>query len=251
MKKNKYDERNQEIRSLEMRSSDISKMQRENCWVELEVPEKHGWYIRMVMRSDIANRVDADTFQSVIDLVERPQWNKRKKTGVRHKGNTCHITGKRDWEELFPWSNTRFGSGCHYGVSYEKWVTLRPEVKRWFTPPTHLDYWGRGWCTCNIPVWHWERKLERCYATHYKVLDTELESEGAWIDNKLWSNSKYYGKSKNAFRCSGAPKWFVKDRNRQLREKNKQTIRTMKQFGYDEDSAEFSKYVHDAAWLWW
>ena len=67
MKKDKYEERQEKIRSLKRRQGEISHALRNDCWVELEEPEKHGWYIRMVMRKDIANRTDADTFQKVID----------------------------------------------------------------------------------------------------------------------------------------------------------------------------------------
>lgn len=245
MRKNKYDELDQKIRSLRKRRGEIWDAQRNDCWVELEEPEKHGWYIRMVMRSDIARRADADSIQEVIDLVERRIWVSQKVTGRRVKGKYCKYTKRHNWEEYFPWKSYYFEHHNHYGVSYWYYENhLSDQAKKWFDVPKQLDYWGRGFCPCNIPDWFWERKFERCWATHYQELDSELISEEKWIDNKLWGN--YYDDAQRT-------DWRTYPKRNpytsRQRANSKQVLRKMKQYGWDDSVAEFND-KYDNKWDW-
>jgi len=242
MKKNKYDKRDSEIRSLRRRQDEIFDAQRRDCWVELEEPEKHGWYVVACLRKDISNRADSDTIEEALSLVGGNCWTRDKKTGYRWKGHSCTVTGKRDWQEYTPWKGSYHDH--YYGISYAKWETLRPEVRRWFTPPTHLDWWGRGYCYCNIPIWFWDVKFERCWATHYQAIDTELQSEDAWIDNRL--DGEYYDDSRES-------EWRTYPQRNpytgKQRAHHKQTLNKIKQYDWDDSVAEFNNKV-DNKWDW-
>ena len=248
MKKNKYDERQQEIRSLQRRQDEISHAQRNNCWVELEEPEKHGWYIRMVMRPDVARRGDVDSIQEVIDIVEREIWVKNKVTGRRARGHYCQHTKKANWEEYFPWKDHN-GYPANYGVPFWYYKEhLSADAKKWFDKPLFIDYWGRGWCSCNAPDWFWERKLERCWATHYQEIDTELEKEDVWIDNTLDSKKYYKATRKDQWR--NYPQGGRNIYTREVRAQNKQALIKIAQFDYDDTVAYFRK-GEECTWDWY
>ena len=144
-----------------------------------------------------------------------------------------------------PWTGDHWYDQ-QYGITYERWLTLRPEVRRWFNKPTTLDYWGRGWCECDIPTWFWEVKFERCWATHYQVIDTELQVEDAWIENTLESR-RYHNAKERVFGWRHYPK-----RNpytSKQRANNKHVLGKIKQFDYDDSVAQFNTKVDDK-WDW-
>lgn len=242
MKKNKYDERESEFRTLKRRQWEIYDIQRNQCWAELDEPEPYGWYVVAVLRDDISRRADADTIQEALDLVKRPCWTREKRTGFRWKGHTCTITGKRDWQEYTPWGGSYYHS-YSYSIDYNNWVKLRPEVRRWFTPPAYIDYWGRGWCECNIPTWFWGVKFERCMATHYLEIDTDLQSEDAWIDNHI--DGKFYKEERMEWRTYPKRNPYTSKQ----RAHNKHVLNKMKQYGWDDSVAEFHPRKDDK-WDW-
>jgi len=243
MRKNKYNELDSKIRSLKKRQDEINDIQRNNCWAELDEPEPHGWYIRLSLRSDIANRADADTIEEVVSLIERKCWSKNKSLGYRSNGSVCTVTGLRNWQEYTPWCGYY---GSSYGIDIETYKHLRPEVQRWFSPPEFLDYWGRGWCDCNVPIWYWDRYFERCYATHYKEIQPDLISEDDYIDNHI--DSCYWDKSRK-YEWRTYPKRTLCIYTRSRRASNKKVMNNMKQYDYDDSLANFHDYERNS-WCW-
>ena len=117
-----------------------------------------------------------------------------------------------------------------YGIGYKAYLSLSTEAKKWFN--AHYDFgpWGGVFFYCNVPENFWVRKLEKSYATHYQVLDTDLLSEDAWIDDRL--ESEFYEKSWKAH--DRVPNSYRKCDNRSTRAKNKNAVRRLKQYDYDE-----------------
>ena len=95
-----------------------------------------------------------------------------------------------------------------------------------------------------MPEYYWNRKFEKCYATHYQELDSELESELDWIDNRLYG--EFY--EDNNYGYGGAKKFFVNCANRTLRQKSKNAIKKMGDLYYEEDSIDFSPFVKNVRW---
>lgn len=261
MRKNKYDDLNQKLRAYKEKANELWEAQIRDCWVELEEPEKHGWYVVAKLRKDIANRVDAEDIEAVMNYVTRRIWTKEKVFGQRQKGNKCSLTGKIDWIEFLPWRDDVYSSTSYvrhesdrsegYGVEYRYWENMNPKYKKWFNPPVSVDYWGRGWCECNIPTWYFERDFERCWATHYEVLRPELKEQEDWYNDKV--DVQYYGyNGENCWHNHG-PKDYRKQINRQFRAKCKQTLKKLKNYGYDEDycdNVSFPGNPKNASWYW-
>lgn len=175
----------------------------------LDEPVHHGYNAKWTLRSDVANREDADNYQEVIDNYGIEVWSKKKDF--------------KKWSYKFRRNVDVYPSFKDINVGeYEK---LSQKIKKFFTIRRDTKAWGgveRIYYEVNIPVYFLVMKVRKNYRTHYKVLDEVLLQEKAEIEGALWG--KFYDMRVGYYNRS-SKKWLKKFTSRSNRAKNKATLR--------------------------
>lgn len=243
--------------AIEKKIDELRNIQRNQNWVELDVPYKNGYYKFSDLRDDIKNRTDAWVFYECLVLVGERVWAKDKT--FKRK------IGKGKYEYYYP----TFGE-----ISSETYENLVPAVKKHFS---EISSYHRNWnpfrkkYSCTVPPYYFVDKVKPKWITHYKEYDSVLVREEAEYNDylsskKFWPVSGWYG---------GAPKDFVKGYNRSDRRHGKQTLKRniknndindnyddfdfdqLEDFEYFEYSYDFDRYEyrynhrHSARWDYW
>lgn len=215
---------------------ELEKIQDNQNWIELEKPYKDGYYKVWDLRDDIKNRDDAWVFYKCIKLVGERVWNRDKsfKKKVR----------KGKYEYVSP--------GFGY-ISERVYEDLEPEVKKYFYKITYGDkdynsFWPRY--RCMVHTYFFVTKIKARWITHYKEIDSVIESQ---INEKYdeLSSKKFY--DVQIWRDANPPKDFIKPYHRSDRRNSKQTVYKNMMFGGDEfDNYEY-RYHHknSASWDYW
>jgi len=214
--------------AVEEQLSELYEIQRNQNWVELDVPYKDGYYRFHDLRDDIKNRSDAWVFRECLELVGHRIWARDK--SFKRK------LGKGKYEYLYP----AFGE-----ISEETYKNLNPAVRKYFS---EISPYSKRWSpfrklyACTAPPYYFVDKIKSRWITHYKEHDNVLEAEIDELDDyldskKFWNVHIWRG-------YSGAPKEDRVFYSRSDRRHGKQTLhRNIMSGGEDMDNYEY-RYAH-------
>ena len=143
-------------------------------WVELEEPIRKGWFRYMVLRADIARSPVGPHLQSILDIAARTVWVRSKKKEDLYKKT---YRKRRRGAEILPF---------FVSMTRDEYNGLTEAAKKYVS--LHTDYYkrrGRRPYYVCVPTFTLEYRFKRCWITHRRVPDPEIESELAFIEHKL------------------------------------------------------------------
>ena len=215
---------------------ELEKIQDNQNWIELDKPIKNGYYKVWDLRDDIKNRDDAWVFYECIRLVGERIWYRDKSFRKKIR--------KGKYEYVSP--------GFGY-ISDKVYDGLVPAVKKHFVELSFYDknynhYFKRYKCT--VHSYYFVEKVKAKWITHYKEVDSVIESKINEKRDELWSK-KFY--DVQIWSDANPPKWFIKPYHRSDRRNSKQTVRKNMNFGVDDFSDYEYRYHHknSARWDYW
>ena len=202
---------------------DLYATRRNNCWVELEKPYKHGYDMTLDLRDDIKRREDAWVYQTCLSLINSKVWCRDKKFVRKlRKGKYEDIRPNKKWID---------------GKVYEG---LHPKVKRHFYK--HTNMYGRIEYHCTLSF-ELVCKIKPHWVTMYYVHDNELAKEEGELKRTM--ENKFY---KFYYGSRGGVKSYAIIRNRKDRAYNKATLKTNLKFD-SFDKKEY-RYNHKSSAKW-
>lgn len=216
---------------LENEFDELRRIQRNQNWIELDVPIRDGYEMILILRGDIAHREDSWIFQECLNICSRSVYCKDKNFRVkRHKGK---------YEDLRPSIES---------ISADKYNQLHPSVKKWFVEELGRVWWQKKY-TCTVPRFYFTQKIIPSYITHYREFDSVIAQRESEVRDELDSNKM---RSVNhQYKGSGYGD-LVKLSNRSNRKKSKRIIQRNIEFGGDFDSFEFGRdHRHSIGWIYW
>lgn len=188
-----------ELLALERQYYSLWKQKNAAPSILLPKPIQDGFKRHLVLRSDIANRGDSDIFRDILRKVSETQYSKdgsftyydyklKKKVEME---KCFRPLGVGEFAQLFE-PRLRFMRQTQWTEQHKKWFNKEPKTKWWFK--------GNGWTKSftghwfSAPDYYFEWLVEPHYLTHYKELDSDLESKLAKINATLWDNWKNRGR---------------------------------------------------------
>lgn len=224
-----------EKKKIERELGELYDIQRNQNWIELETPYKHGYDMVFDLRDDIKNRDDAWVFYECIKLVGNYIWCANKSFKKKIK--------KGKYEYLRP----SFGE-----ISEKTYENLHPAVKKYFTKKEKNSSWYgySNYYACTVPSFYFIVKTKPHWITHYKehdaVVIAEIAEKSDYIrSKKFWSVNSWFGDR-------GSLSSYAKYKNRSDRAKNKQALHRNVREGGEFDKYEYRyNHKHSAIWEYW
>lgn len=221
---------------VEEQLNELYEIQRNQNWIELDVPYKDGYYKYTDLRDDIKNRADAWVFYQCLKLVGERIWSRDKSFKKKIR--------KGKYEYLVP----AFGE-----ISEEVYRNAHPSVQKYFEPVgPYSKRWNpyRKYYTCIVPAYYFVNKVKPRWITHYKEHDAVVqkqidEKEDYLHSKKFWNVNLWRG-------YSGAPKDVRVFYTRSDRRNSNQTAKKNVAAGGDCDKYEYRySHRHSARWDYW
>lgn len=228
----KIEQRETQVRQIHKELGDLYEAKRNMSKLKLPKPLRYGWYKHLRLRGDIERRVDAATFQEIIEVCGSWVWGREKK---RVNQNWIERTKKdRDWQ--FPGFKK---------LSKEDFEKLSIKAQRHFVE--HEKYWS-AWTGsvkvyyCTVPRFYFVTTYSRAYVYEKQLVDANIESRIDELENNLLDN-KLYG---IAYRSRGywPRKYYKNQYNRKTRRMKK-----INWSNFDEHDYEVRLYKAIDAWL--
>jgi hypothetical protein len=143
---------------------------------ELEIPIRHGYEKRYVLRSDIARSKKAHFLNSILSLVNNPI----------HSGSKKFLNKDYETKKYIPMEH-KLGY-----ISKKEYGLLTPKKQSYFN-----EYYNRGWkvnyvfvgYTLNLPMWMFSTKIKSHYIYRVKITDDEMQDEYDEIRNYFSTNN--------------------------------------------------------------
>ena len=208
-------------------------IQRNQSWIELDVPYKSGYYLSFDLRDDIKNRSDAWVFYECIRLVGKTVWWKDKS----FKRKIC----KGKYEYYQP----GFGE-----ISENTYAYLHPAVKKYFK---EISIWDKRWnpfrklYECSVPSYYFVDKIKPRWITHYREHDELIKQMEAEAYDKIENNFAKF----NSMYTYKSDKPYSQARNRADRSFNKMTLKR-NLMANDIETYEYRfNHKHSALWDCW
>lgn len=223
---------------VERQLSELNEIQRNQNWIELDVPYKDGYYKFHDLRDDIKNREDAWVFKECLRLVGHRIWARDKSFKIKK--------GKGKYEYLYP----GFGE-----ISEDTYKNLHPAVKKYFSEVSpYSKRWNpfRKYYACTVPSYYFVEKIKPRWITHYKEIDSVILQREAELDDILYT-SKMRPVNPRFGRDRGGLSSYAKCHNRSDRRISKQTLqRNVMNGGEDMNKYEYRyDHKHSAIWEYW
>ncbi len=149
-------------------------------WVELDEPYQKGYKRFFILREDVARSSRADFFESLLRKINTIQYSDNRKFLKRKRKDR-----KKIWVEKE--QNLRAICECAWNSNKMK---LTEEEKCYFVRKEkyHAASKSKKISYVFIEPWRYVLKIIPHIITHYKPIDTELESKIKQIDNYLARN---------------------------------------------------------------
>lgn len=233
-KRNKKSFREKDFLRLKHAIAQNWKAQQNLGWIQLDNPIHDGYVSYLVVREDIAMRDDAWVFKE-----------------IAHKfGTSCYA--KKAGNLLFPVRKKRNRKKSKLEIvhknprikeiSKREYDLLAPQVRKFFIKWNAIFPWKGETYGCTLPYFYFERKAEKYWITHAKIIDEILLQEEAELEAEI--RQKYYGDYNNR----SAPKGFRKELNKRQKAKAKQVLYNLI---FKEKDKEFEDNYKSARWLYW
>lgn len=140
---------------------------------KLEKPYQYGYNAFHVLRDDISRRKDADVFQHLLDNYSVTTWSK---DGVFYRVYRKFVSDNRPHFKL---------------ICEADYLKLEPKYKKYFRHVEDKDqkFWNgtvNKFYRCYLEPHFLVMKVVNSYITHKKVIDSEIERELDFVDDKIY-----------------------------------------------------------------
>ena len=210
------EQKQNEVRSLIKRRSDIWRLKHDLGYIELEKPIRHGWYKEIVILRKVERYRNKEAILEIFEKIEKAYWGRTKEEADK---NWFHHVSRNYIYRDFP------------TLSKRQFNKLSFKAQRMCTPYKFRNY--KKWRTrfyIRIPKNAYRIKYSRAYITHRRRIDPNLESELDYIEYRL--NRKGYYNVYEAFN-PWKSYWDYEQREKQ-RLKTKRHLRELKKHNLDD-----------------
>lgn len=137
--------------------------------VELPAPLFKGWKRCFGLRADILNRKDAKDIKEILEKINMYVYSRKKDFSEYDFDEPALFRAKQRLK----------------GLSVKEWQALNPHQKTFFYKWKDPDFRKSNVRYYFTPDYFFVHKVKRHYITHVPILDSELESQIAEIENKI------------------------------------------------------------------
>lgn len=229
MKRNKYFDREKDIRRLESQLDELYKIRRNTAYVELEKPIKMGKIIRPQIREDILRSDIGPLLQDYLDQIFIPYYMKR---------NVYKVWEKKNRPVRFKVGKRTINFEFHITWRYD-YHNINPKILK------HLERCTTSGRTFfNVPYFYITYKVENWIVTHQKVIDPDVESKISYIESRIAQLTKY-------------KRWITPSNREYKRFHHKsnrvKTRKSIHDFIYGEEDEYYDKSSNkkDVLYYWW
>lgn len=169
--------RRKEVRAIYSRLNEIWIAQRALGYIKLEKPIRHGWYKEIVLTSNVERYKSERYIVELFDAIEKYVWGRSKEETEKVWLNQ---TSKHLIYRDFP------------TISRKQFNKLSDRAQKMCTPFQYKFFKKlRTRFYIRIPKGAYRIKYTRAYITHSKLIDPRLESEKAWLHQRLLREGYY------------------------------------------------------------
>lgn len=177
--------------------------------IPLDKPIRYGWYRQLVLRGDIARRKDASVFQEILNACGSSEWGRTKKEIEEQWERNVWRRDYWQWPGF-----RRIGKRAYrrlsvrakkYFVQYElRWNPWQGSVKKYY---------------CHVPEYFFVPTYSKAYVTHLQAVDSELESQIAFLNNQLNGDDlfAYSSYKRKAHLNKYIRKWDIRNERRRTK----------------------------------
>lgn len=216
---NKVEQREAMARQIRKELVELRRARRNLGQLPLKKPLRYGWYKHLVLREDIVRRADAEVFQEILEACSGSVWGRDKamadqewerqesENGDWQWAGMTWIT-KRKYQRLSPRARK------HFVELVWKWTPWQGIIKKYY---------------CLVPRYYYIAVYEKAYVTHLQVVDHELDSRIAHLEQRMFGQHlfSYSWKAQDGW----PNKWWRQTCHRRDRRKSKANLRQ-----YDEEN---------------
>ena len=229
MGKNTKRENYKEYLALQRRDEKLSDERRNLGYRELEKPIHHGYNAYLELREDVQRRIDKEglAYQYIIKNFMVETWSKTQDFVNKHKGKRYH------------YYEYNYENKPHIRkITEREYETLHPSIQKCFYNYRidNKHYWGgaeQRIYSHLIPDHYLIMKIKNSYITHQKVIDSQLEREISFVDDKL---QEFYNTT--PFWRGNGFTWFRRYYTKRDRRYNKTVLTKNLKEGIPNDSYE-------------
>lgn len=199
--------RRSELRRLARESDKLWQARYDLGLMKLEKPIRRGWIKHLKLRDDIARRKDAHLYQAIIRNCGVEVWGNSKV----HADKNWELNHRSNRDVQFPGLRLLIGEKIKciptkarmmFDGHDWQWIRHKGYVKRYF---------------CRVPTYYFETTYSKSYVTHLRVVDPDIESRMAEIDNILDSNIYYaLAVQANQYRWDDVPFRYHKRKRKRI-----------------------------------
>ncbi len=193
------EKREEEVRRIWKRRSEVWKEIRALGYIELIKPIRHGWFKEIVITHKIESYKNKAAILEVYDKIEKFFWGRTKEAAQK---KWLQQTSKHLIYKDFPTiSKRQFNK-----LSFKAQCLCTPFYYRDECKKLKLRFYIR------IPKGSYRVKYTRAYITHSKRIDPILESEAALLEQQLLKRG-YYEANQKVRRWSGY--WNISEKKKE------------------------------------
>lgn len=193
MRRNKQWEKEKYLLSLFRQKDDLTELKYNFPYLELDKPYQRGWYISVQLRDDFAKSKYSELYLELLSLGFQDGYPTRnvKLIKVARANRTLNfdsITHGKYNDYYFP-RKVKF--------TPKEYNKFRPGIQKHFRKG--VEY-GREYYVLNLPSYMFRIKVNPYMITHVKLIDGDILSEIAHLENKIESLQgwgRVFGKRSN------------------------------------------------------
>lgn len=202
----------------------VRDLKRNQAWIELDQPIRHGWWVEYDVREDYKQRIDADVFEYINKLIHQRSWCAN--------ANRIERWGKRLYE-VFPHRRM---------ISESEYLKLPLSVRKYFRRSTLRPWIGASYYC--ILTFQFVIKMTPSYITHRQEHDELIAQRYAELHDKLWNEFRHYYYPKRRDKATRA---ILHRRDRSY---NKQQLRKFSKQQDLEADINFRDKLGRIDWWW-
>lgn len=166
-----------EVISLQKRYWELGKAQSGQPLVPLEKPIRAGWQRYFVLRPDLVNSKNAKTLLTILGMINNTVYSRNKEFTYRR------------WKDKKDIPITQH----LLTLPDKKGQELEPKYQRWFVRTKFIYPYSKqvyyNWVFTHPQFFVF--RIRPNYLTHKQLVDSDLESEVAYVGKKLYNDRRY------------------------------------------------------------
>ncbi len=162
---------------LNRKECELFKAKQNLPFIPLEIPYQQGWLRYFVLREDVLRGPNAEFFQTLLAKINTYHYSNTKSFSVkkRKNGKKVWLTTPQDLYQvpLYQFDCPKLGLTVHeksYFSVVEEWDVSFNRMHRYYK---------------FNESWRFVLRIRPHIITHKKAIDTDLEKELKWIENKI------------------------------------------------------------------